>query len=92
MWDLGHFSEIKTESATWHAALETRSGNYVKRPIESYPHRPRFELYDIQDDPTELNNLADDPEYSGVREELKTKLKNFQQRTMNPWIVKWEHE
>lgn len=40
----------------------------------------------------ELNNLADDPDYSGVIEELKTKLKNFQQRTMDSWIVKWEYE
>lgn len=37
MWDLGHFSEIKTESATWQAALETRSGNYAKRPMNHIP-------------------------------------------------------
>jgi len=80
------------ESATWQAALESGSGKYAKRSIESYERRPRFELYNIQEDPMELNNLAFKPEYADIMEKMKTKLINFQERTMDPWIVKWEHE
>lgn len=80
------------ESATWQATLRTGSGKYAERTIESYERRPRFELYNIQEDPMELNNLAYKPEYVDLMEEMKTKLKNFQERTMDPWIVKWEHE
>jgi N-sulfoglucosamine sulfohydrolase len=80
------------KSATWQAALENESGKYAGRTIESYSHRPTFELYNIQEDPMEWNNLAYKAEYINVLEELKTKLKNFQERTMDPWIVKWEHE
>ncbi len=35
---------------------------------------PAWELYDLDRDPSELNNVYDDPAYSGVREELKEKL------------------
>ena len=34
------------------------------------PTRPIFELYDSKDDPHELTNLADDPEYWAVRSDL----------------------
>lgn len=65
---------------------------YGKRPVEAYLHRPKFELYDIENDPDEVNNLADDPGYASILEELKNKLKAFQERTNDPWILKWEHE
>ena len=89
--DYPHASDL-WESATWQAALNSESGSYAKRSIMSYSHRSRFELYNIQEDPMEVHNLADDPEYANVLEELKIKLKNFQEKTMDPWIVKWEHE
>lgn len=40
--------------------------NFGKRPTE--------ELYNIVNDPDCLNNLADDPSFAGLKEELKTEL------------------
>ena len=45
--------------------------------IERYLHRPKDELYDIEEDPYELNNLAGKKEYSDVMNELKKKLSGF---------------
>ncbi|MDZ8117006.1 sulfatase [Pontiella sp. NLcol2] len=36
---------------------------------------PAWELYDLKNDPTEDNNVYDNPEYAGVIEKLKKKLK-----------------
>jgi len=36
----------------------------------AYQYRPAEELYDIRNDPWELNNLADDPKYAAVKEKL----------------------
>jgi N-sulfoglucosamine sulfohydrolase len=65
---------------------------YGKRSIEAYIHRPRFEIYDLENDPYEINNLADDPKHAQILEELKQKLKVFQKRTKDPWILKWKYE
>lgn len=44
-----------------------------------YRPRPMEELYDVKSDPFELNNLADDPEYSFVINEMRNLL--------NEWIL-----
>ncbi|GAB3264720.1 sulfatase [Arthrobacter pigmenti] len=43
----------------------------------TYP--PEWELYDLVQDPQELNNVADDPQYAELREELETELKRLQE-------------
>lgn len=40
--------------------------------------KPEEELYDTQTDPHELNNLAKDPEYTGVLEELRFAHQKFE--------------
>ena len=44
------------------------------------PTRPEFELYDLQTDPHEVNNLADNPEFAGIKKELEQKLNDWEQR------------
>ena len=65
---------------------------YGKRTVEAYLHRPEFELYDLEKDPDEVKNLAENPKYAKVLAELKEKLKAFQKRTKDPWIIKWQYE
>ncbi len=38
------------------------------------------------------HNLAEDPAHAAVLDELKAKLKVFQERTKAPWLLKWERE
>jgi choline-sulfatase len=39
---------------------------------------PEWELYDLRDDPAEINNVAEDPAYAGIRAELEDKLARCQ--------------
>lgn len=41
---------------------------------------PEWELYDLGADPTEVRNVADDPDYAGVRADMEVKLAEYQQR------------
>jgi len=79
-------------STTWQAALKSGRGVYGQRRIGDFIQRPRYELYDLETDPHEIRNLADKPEAQAVFKELSEKLKAFQQRTRDPWIVKYEYE
>lgn len=65
---------------------------YGKRTVKDYIHRPAFELYDLTADPDETKNLADDPNHAKLLNEMKTELKAFQERTADPWVLKWEYE
>jgi uncharacterized sulfatase len=52
-----------------------RAGDaHAKERYQRYLHRPRVELYDLENDPFELRNLADDPAQLVVREELGRRL------------------
>jgi len=79
-------------SSTWQMALQGDHGMYAGRTIEAFTHRSEFELYDLENDPYETRNLAEVDGYQGEFEIMKQKLRDFQQRTNDPWIVKWEHE
>jgi N-sulfoglucosamine sulfohydrolase len=65
---------------------------YGKRSVKDYIHRPAFELYDLARDPDESKNLAGDPNYAKLLAEMKAQLKEFQERTADPWILKWDYE
>ena len=41
------------------------------------PTRPMFELFDLQADPSEFDNLAGTPEAAAVEEELKAALQEW---------------
>lgn len=56
------------------------------KTLEQYYYRDEWELYNIQTDPEELLNLADDSQYSDVFRELKLMLKDWQNATADPWI------
>ena len=69
------------ESSTWKSVAEAKAGVYGKRKITSFLHRPEFELYDLENDPNETQNLAEDPAHQAVFTALLTKLKHFQEET-----------
>jgi N-sulfoglucosamine sulfohydrolase len=80
------------QSPSWIGV--TRAGGTVfgRRPIAQFLRRPAFELYDLQTDPDEVMNLADDPAHQELKNELVGKLRAFQERTVDPWRHKWIYE
>ncbi|MBN2449537.1 MAG: sulfatase [Lentisphaeria bacterium] len=97
LWNIAHpltYSSASDlwASPTWQGARRDGRATYGRRPVEAYLHRPRFELYDLRQDPDEVVNLADDPAYAALVREFCAKLKAFQQRTADPWLHKWDYE
>jgi arylsulfatase A-like enzyme len=45
------------------------------------------ELYDLEADPYELENLIDDPEHQGVLDDMRARLQAWQERTQDPETV-----
>lgn len=86
------FASDLHESATWQDFLKSGASRYGKRPVQDYLQRPRYELYDLQNDPDEVSNLAQSAKHKAVFEELAGRLKAFQERTRDPWISKYVYE
>ncbi len=79
-------------SRTWQAVLARGLDHYGKRSMAATLRHAPVELYDLEADPDEIHNLADDPARAGLRQELEAKLKDWQKATRDPWIVKYDHE
>lgn len=80
------------QSPTWVDLQRRGVTVYGQRPIAQFLQRPAFELYDLERDPHEVANLADDPAHRAAFETLLAKLKAFQERTRDPWRHKWTYE
>jgi N-sulfoglucosamine sulfohydrolase len=98
IWNIAYtlpfpFANDLWNSPTWQ---ETRRQGaeflYGQRTVLQYVVRPRFELYDLANDPDETQNLANDIQYRAVMSQLQRKLQDFQKRTGDPWVLKWNRE
>jgi N-sulfoglucosamine sulfohydrolase len=98
IWNIAHglpypFASDLWRAPTWQDVYKKGpDALYGKRTVKAYIHRPKFELYDLEKDPDEVHNLAGDPKHAEVLADLKAKLRAFQERTGDPWKLKWDYE
>ncbi len=66
------------EFKSWVVAAD-RGDAKAKDLVARYRHRPAIELYDVRNDPLEMDNLADDPAYASTKALLRAKLDAWMQ-------------
>ena len=71
------------KSPTWEAMRKLRAAGKLLPEQEAcfVAPRPEEELYDTEKDPYALKNLAQDPQYAPVMEEMRTALAAWQRET-----------
>ncbi len=70
----------KNSRLVWWPALEAadaRGDKAARRLMDKYRNRPAEELYRVDTDPYETENLATDPDYVGVKMRLRTELQRW---------------
>jgi len=97
IWNIAHpltysFASDLWQAATWQGTLRKGLSTFGKRAVGAYLRRPRFELYDLEQDPDEVVNLAEQEDYADLVAEFCWKLRAFQEKTKDPWVHKWEYE
>jgi N-sulfoglucosamine sulfohydrolase len=61
-------------------------GTAVRRAFDTFANPPEFELYDLEKDPIEFDNLAGKPEMREVEERMKKALLDYRKRTDDPFL------
>ncbi|MFH1267577.1 MAG: sulfatase/phosphatase domain-containing protein [Planctomycetota bacterium] len=72
------------------SSTEAKRGRSVLLMISDNQNFDEIELYDLQEDPDEVVNLADEPKHADVRRTLSEKLVAFLERTGDPWLLRHE--
>ncbi|NRT14967.1 N-sulfoglucosamine sulfohydrolase [Flavobacterium sp. 28A] len=94
IWNIAYpleypFASDLWDSSTWQAVYRNKSEFYGKRKTQDFLHHPQFELFDLKNDPNEVNNLATNAKYATILNELKVKIREFQTKTNDPWLIMW---
>lgn len=75
------------ESGTTIKEIRT-SSKEVQGAYATWHHPPKFELYDLKNDPYGFNNLSLDPDYKSVMQRLKNTLLKWREKTKDPLLDK----
>lgn len=97
IWNIAYhlpfpFATDLWDSATWQAYLRSGEDHFGTRPLSQYTQRPKYELYDLENDDQELNNLAESPSHQTMVAGMVTSLKSHLIKTGDPWIGKWDRD
>lgn len=88
-WQLDFpFSGDLYGSLSWDGIRRQRPALIGKRPLVDYVRRPPEELYDLDQDPLEVTNLADDPGHAERLVSFRTALEAWQRETDDPWLFR----
>jgi len=74
----------------WTETLRHGDKFIGKRSIEKYLHRDAVELYDLDTDPAEVVNLADNPKYADLRRAMSERLLARLRETDDHWLERYE--
>jgi N-sulfoglucosamine sulfohydrolase len=86
-----HASDLY-DSATWQGMMKQGDGAKLgKRPVKDYLFRAHEELYDLNQDPDEVENLAADPRHKDTLLQLRRDVIQFRKRTGDPWLINDQH-
>ncbi len=65
----------------WYSwIIESYENEHAASVLWRYHNRPQEELYDIQRDPNELNNLAASPYYEGIIQKFRVQMNQWRQQ------------
>ena len=98
IWNIAHPLPYPFASDLWAASSfqaqfrKSMSAPYGQKTVREYIHRQEFEFFKIDEDPDEAKNLAGEAKHADALERYKGKLKEYQRKFHDPWIMKWSYE
>jgi N-sulfoglucosamine sulfohydrolase len=86
-WQLDFpFSADNYGSLTWEGIRNSQPAMIGPRSLKAYIQRPPEELYDLQADPHEINNLSGDSNHRQLLLQFRQAMIQWQRDTQDPWL------
>jgi N-sulfoglucosamine sulfohydrolase len=82
-------SEVAVRSP-WAETIRRGDKLIGKRTVQDFLWHAPVELYDLEMDPDEGVNLADDPKHAGLRREMSEKLLRGLRETGDLWLERYQ--
>lgn len=82
-----YFAYPDMDASPTKVLLMTNPDSYRKFFDIAFSVRPEFELYDLKNDPDQINNVATSPQYSDVLRELTDRLMTELRETDDPRVM-----
>lgn len=91
IWNVNYRSEYPlpidtVQRRTWLNARKSDHQLLGARSIDAFLHRPQLELYDLQNDPWEVKNLATEPSAKTVLDKSVAELVKRLEEQQDPWL------
>ncbi len=77
------------ERRLWDGIRKNAATHIGPRTVEQFLNRPQLELYDLQADPWETKNLADEPEHANRKAAMVKELVSKLEKQGDPWLRKY---
>jgi N-sulfoglucosamine sulfohydrolase len=95
IWNLCHqmpFLNAKevAERTPWRLTIERGDKFIGKRTVENYIWRDAIELYDLETDPDEVINLANNPAFADLRRAMSERLLARLRDTNDYWLERYQ--
>ncbi|KAH7324144.1 hypothetical protein B0I35DRAFT_405988 [Stachybotrys elegans] len=78
-------------STSFQSMRQSASAMIGPRKLVDYIRRPAEELFDMEADPDEINNLASDPAYADVLLSMRLEVETWQKVTGDLWLWRDDH-
>lgn len=83
-FSVGPFGDVDN-GPTKTLILDRREERGIRQYFRlAFAKRPADELYDLRDDPEQIENVAEDPRYAAERQRLRTELDRWMRDTADP--------
>jgi uncharacterized sulfatase len=87
-WPMGHEFADVDDSPSKSYVLNNQGDPAVQPKYElCFAKRPQVELYEVNSDPQCLNNIADEPAYAQIKQQLWKKLKDILVKQKDPRVL-----
>lgn len=84
-------SNLVNHTLVWESGAEAaKADERIKQRMRSFLYRPAEELYDLDSDPHELHNLADDARFETQLATMRARLREWMQRRNDPELSHWQ--